>query len=132
MCVSIYIANTNGVILNTYFIPMMLNFPSLINYSLVFSTCVYNLHGDEFVYNFMTFPFRQCTPYTKVSIEEQPSLLSFAKFLELKFYSEMYMILMHYQSDQNSARTHSVHKNYMCSTLAQRQLSCMAVFQYIC
>ncbi len=68
--------------------------------------------------------FRQCTPYTKMS--KDSLLFSFAKFLELKFYSETYGT--RYQGDQNSACTHSVHKDYVQYFLHKDKL---AAFQYV-
>ena len=68
--------------------------------------------------------FRQCTPYTKMS--KDSLLFSFAKFLELKFYSETYGT--RYQGDQSSVCAHSVHKDYVQYFLHKDKL---AAFQYV-
>ena len=63
----------------------------IINNSFItLSWCLYS-HDAKFV------PFRQCTPYSKMSKDSLLFLL--AKFLELKFYSETYGT--RYQGDQS-------------------------------
>ena len=66
----------------------------------------------------------QCTPYTQMS--EDSLLFSFAKFLELRFYSGSYVT--RYHSDGTSDCPHLIHKDYIQYFCCKNSI---ASFQYV-